>query len=60
MKIRLKMRSRPHDPKCSCAKSKVYQFHWIPMRTLWGFNTREYTWLWWALLITGINKKKYE
>lgn len=56
MKIRLKKRSRPHDPNCDCAESKVYKFHWFPYMTLWGHNTREYTWLWWSLLITGINK----
>ncbi len=57
MKVRIKMRARPHDMKCDCAKSKVYDFHWFPMRTLWGFDTREYTWLWFSLLITGIKSK---
>lgn len=50
MKIKLGLRSRPHD--LCCKDLPVYRFHWLPTETLWGFNTREYTWLWFALLIT--------
>jgi len=58
MKIQIIKRTKPHDPNCDCAKSKVYKFHFIPKQTLWGFTTRRYTWLWWSLLITRINLKK--
>ena len=58
MKIRLKKRKRPHDKDCYCASNQTYNFHWLPTRTLWGANTLEYTWLWWSLLITGINNLK--
>lgn len=56
MEIKLQKRTRPSDKSDYTAHYPVYNFHWLPMRTLWGANTREYTWLFWSLLITGIGK----
>lgn len=57
MKIRFQGRPKPDHKNCYCNDYPVYNFHWLPTETLWAFNTRQYTWLWWSLLITGINKK---
>ena len=52
IEIKLLKRQIPHDKNCYCAKYPVYNFHLIPSRTLWSINLREWTWLWWSLLVT--------
>lgn len=58
MKLKLGLRAKPDDE--IYAGYGAYKFRFFPALTLWGFNTRVYTWLFWELEITGINKGKFK
>lgn len=51
-KIKLRLRSKPHDPDCYCAKYPVYTKWYVwPTDVLGTPQTKLFKWLFWELLI---------